>query len=210
MAEFSVADRKYMVRAIQLAKRGQYTTHPNPNVGCVLVRDGQVLAEGWTQPAGEAHAEVHALQQINHQAAGATAYVTLEPCSHYGHTPPCSDALIKSRVKRVVAAMVDPNPLVSGRGLDKLRQAGVETQHGLLESQVRQLMPGFISAMQRQQSFVGVQLRLSGPLRRINTLQEGLRSRLPVFTNRRLPLSARPFYDCCHGLISCFGDIFSV
>ncbi|MGB0845573.1 MAG: bifunctional diaminohydroxyphosphoribosylaminopyrimidine deaminase/5-amino-6-(5-phosphoribosylamino)uracil reductase RibD [Thiolinea sp.] len=161
MAEFSVADRKYMVRAIQLAKRGQYTTHPNPNVGCVLVRDGQVLAEGWTQPAGEAHAEVHALQQINHQAAGATAYVTLEPCSHYGRTPPCSDALIKSGVKRVVAAMVDPNPLVSGRGLDKLRQAGVETQYGLLESQVRQLMPGFISAMQRQQPFVRVKMAQS-------------------------------------------------
>ena len=150
-----------MARALQLARRGQYTTHPNPNVGCVLVRDDQVIAEGWTQRAGGAHAEVHALQQINYRAEGATAYVTLEPCSHYGRTPPCTDALVKAGVRRVVAAMVDPNPLVSGSGLKKLQQAGIETAHDLMAEQARQLIPGFISAMQRQRPFVRVKMAQS-------------------------------------------------
>ncbi len=161
MPAFSAADHRYMARALQLAQRGQYTTHPNPNVGCVLVRAEQIIAEGWTQRAGEAHAEVHALRQLDHQAAGATAYVTLEPCSHEGRTPPCADALIQSGVKRVVAAMVDPNPLVSGRGLQRLQQAGIETAHGLFAEQARQLIPGFISAMQRQRPFLRVKLAQS-------------------------------------------------
>lgn len=161
MTAFSAADHEYMARAIQLARCAQYTSHPNPNVGCVIVRDHQVIAEGWTQRAGEAHAEARALQQIDHQAAGATAYVTLEPCSHHGRTPPCADALVKSGVKRVVAAMVDPNPLVSGKGLQKLQQAGVETASGLMEEQARQLIPGFISVMQRQRPFVRVKMAQS-------------------------------------------------
>ncbi|CAA6812926.1 MAG: Diaminohydroxyphosphoribosylaminopyrimidine deaminase (EC / 5-amino-6-(5-phosphoribosylamino)uracil reductase (EC [uncultured Thiotrichaceae bacterium] len=161
MTEFSHTDHQHMARAIQLARRGRYTTHPNPNVGCVMVRDGKVLAEGWTQPVGGAHAEIHALQQVNYQAEGAEVYVTLEPCAHFGRTPPCSDALIKAKVKRVVAAMVDPNPQVSGRGLLKLQQAGVQTAQGLLENEARQLIPGFISAMTRQRPFVRIKMAMS-------------------------------------------------
>ena len=161
MTEFSITDHQHMARAIQLARRGQYTTHPNPNVGCVLVREGKVLAEGWTQRAGEAHAEIHALQQVDYQAEGADAYVTLEPCSHFGRTPPCADALIKAKVRRVFVAMVDPNPLVSGRGLAALQQAGIQTAQGLLEDEARQLIPGFISAMTRKRPFVRIKMAMS-------------------------------------------------
>lgn len=138
-----------MARALALAAQGLNTTTPNPRVGCVLVRDGHVVGEGWHRRAGEAHAEVHALQAAGSRAAGATAYVTLEPCSHFGRTPPCSDALIAAGVTRVVAAMEDPNPLVAGRGLAKLRAAGVETAHGLLENEARELNVGFVSRMTR-------------------------------------------------------------
>lgn len=158
---FSSTDYGYMARAIELAWRGRYTTHPNPRVGCVLVREGQVVGEGWHVRAGEGHAEVNALRQAGEQARGATAYVTLEPCSHFGRTPPCADTLVQAGISRMVCAMVDPNPQVAGRGLDKLRQAGVEVASGLLEAQARALNPGFIRRMESGRPFVRLKLAMS-------------------------------------------------
>jgi diaminohydroxyphosphoribosylaminopyrimidine deaminase/5-amino-6-(5-phosphoribosylamino)uracil reductase len=145
----SAADHEFMARALQLAARGLNTTTPNPRVGCVLVRDGRIVGEGWHERAGQPHAEVHALQRAGAQARGATAYVTLEPCCHHGRTPPCVDALIDAGVVRVVAAMRDPNPLVVGEGLARLQLAGVETASGLLEAEARELNIGFVSRMTR-------------------------------------------------------------
>ena len=138
-----------MARALALARRGLESTSPNPRVGCVLLRDGRTVGEGWHQRAGEPHAEIHALQQAGADARGATAYVTLEPCSHFGRTPPCADALIEAGVSRVVAAMEDPNPLVAGRGMARLRAAGIVTEHGLLDTEARELNIGFVSRMTR-------------------------------------------------------------
>ncbi|NVK02817.1 MAG: bifunctional diaminohydroxyphosphoribosylaminopyrimidine deaminase/5-amino-6-(5-phosphoribosylamino)uracil reductase RibD [Oceanospirillaceae bacterium] len=149
-----------MARAIQLAWKGLYTTDPNPRVGCVLVRDGQVIGEGYHVRAGEGHAEVNALAQAG-DARGATAYVTLEPCSHYGRTPPCAKGLVDAGVTRVVAAMVDPNPEVAGRGLQILRDAGIAAESGLLEAQARELNPGFLSRMEKQRPFIRVKLAMS-------------------------------------------------
>lgn len=149
MSRFSVDDSQYMARAIRLAKQGLYTTSPNPRVGCVIVKDGEIVGEGFHLRAGEPHAEVHAMRMAGEKAAGATAYVTLEPCSHYGRTPPCAEGLINAKVARVVAAMVDPNPQVSGRGMTMLQQAGIETDSGLLEEQARALNPGFIKRMEQ-------------------------------------------------------------
>lgn len=146
---FSAADHAAMARALQLAALGLNTTAPNPRVGCVLVRDGVTVGEGWHRRAGEAHAEVHAIRQAGEAARGATAYVTLEPCSHFGRTPPCADALIDAGVSRVVVAMEDPNPLVAGRGLARLRAAGIVTEHGLLEDDARELNIGFVARMTR-------------------------------------------------------------
>ncbi|CAL95419.1 bifunctional diaminohydroxyphosphoribosylaminopyrimidine deaminase/5-amino-6-(5-phosphoribosylamino)uracil reductase RibD [Azoarcus olearius] len=151
---FSAADHAAMARALALAANGLCTTTPNPRVGCVLVRDGEIVGEGWHQRAGEAHAEVHALRAAGERAAGATAYVTLEPCSHFGRTPPCCEALVAAGVRRVVAAMEDPNPLVAGSGLARLRAAGIDTAHGLLESEARELNIGFISRMTRGRPWV--------------------------------------------------------
>ena len=148
MPEWSAADREWMSRALMLAERGVYTTEPNPRVGCVLVADGRIVGEGWHVRAGEGHAEVNALAQAGDLARGATAYVTLEPCSHFGRTPPCADALVKAGVSRVVAAMQDPNPQVAGNGLNRLREAGIEVDCGLLEAQAQALNPGFIKRMQ--------------------------------------------------------------
>lgn len=145
---WSIADREYMARAISLAKQGLYTTHPNPRVGCVLVNEGKVVGEGFHLRAGEGHAEVNALAQAGELAKGATAYVTLEPCSHYGRTPPCAEGLINAKVERVVCAMVDPNPQVAGRGIQMLQQAGIVAESGLLEAQARALNPGFIKRME--------------------------------------------------------------
>lgn len=145
---FSVADRQYMARAIQLARQGLYTTSPNPRVGCVLVKNGQIVGEGFHLRAGEGHAEVNALAVAAGQAQGATAYVTLEPCSHYGRTPPCAEALTNAGVSRVVAAMVDPNPQVAGRGMRMLAEAGIDTASGLLETEASALNPGFIKRME--------------------------------------------------------------
>ncbi|MDH5767232.1 MAG: bifunctional diaminohydroxyphosphoribosylaminopyrimidine deaminase/5-amino-6-(5-phosphoribosylamino)uracil reductase RibD, partial [Gammaproteobacteria bacterium] len=133
-----------MARAIQLAKKGLYTTEPNPRVGCVIVKDNKIVGEGWHEKAGEGHAEINALKQAGKNAEGATVYVTLEPCSHHGKTPPCADALIEAGVQRVIAAMEDPNPRVSGNGLSKLAKAGIEVESGLMEAQARELNPGFI------------------------------------------------------------------
>lgn len=146
---FSAVDHGMMARALQLAERGLWTTSPNPRVGCVLLRDGEIVGEGWHERAGEPHAEVHALRQAGERARGATAYVTLEPCSHHGRTPPCAEALIAAGVSRVVAAMTDPNPLVAGRGLALLQAAGIETAAGLLEAEARELNIGFMSRMTR-------------------------------------------------------------
>ena len=117
----SADDHAWMARALRLARKGLYSTHPNPRVGCVIVKNGELIGEGWHVRAGEPHAEVHALRQAGERARGATAYVTLEPCSHYGRTPPCAEALVQAGVGRVVAAMQDPNPQVAGRGLALLR-----------------------------------------------------------------------------------------
>lgn len=161
MPEWSAADRSWMSRALMLAERGLYTTEPNPRVGCVLVADGEVVGEGWHVRAGEGHAEVNALAQAGERARGATAYVTLEPCSHFGKTPPCADALITAGVSRMVAAMQDPNPQVAGNGLQRLREAGIAVECGLLEEQARALNPGFIKRMQQGLPWVRVKLAMS-------------------------------------------------
>jgi diaminohydroxyphosphoribosylaminopyrimidine deaminase/5-amino-6-(5-phosphoribosylamino)uracil reductase len=143
------ADSQWMARALQLAARGLNTTSPNPRVGCVLVHDEEIVGEGWHMRAGEPHAEVHALRAAGKQARGATAYVTLEPCSHHGRTPPCADALIEAGVARVVCAMQDPNPQVAGQGIARLRAAGIEVESGLMETSARELNVGFVSRMTR-------------------------------------------------------------
>ncbi|MCC6533088.1 MAG: bifunctional diaminohydroxyphosphoribosylaminopyrimidine deaminase/5-amino-6-(5-phosphoribosylamino)uracil reductase RibD [Burkholderiales bacterium] len=138
-----------MQRALELAERGMFTATPNPRVGCVIVRAGQVLGEGWHERAGEAHAEIGAMGAAGAAARGATVYVTLEPCSHHGRTPPCADALVAAGVARVVAAMPDPNPLVAGAGIARLRAAGIAVESGLLRAQAQELNVGFVSRMQR-------------------------------------------------------------
>nr|WP_033195667.1 bifunctional diaminohydroxyphosphoribosylaminopyrimidine deaminase/5-amino-6-(5-phosphoribosylamino)uracil reductase RibD [Kushneria aurantia] len=151
----------YMARALHLARRGLYTTDPNPRVGCVLVRGGQVVGEGWHELTGEAHAEIHALRAAGEAARGATAYVTLEPCSHYGRTGPCAKALAEAGVAEVVAAMRDPNPQVSGRGIAMLEAAGVATRVGMLEEDARALNVGFISRMSRSLPWVRLKMAMS-------------------------------------------------
>lgn len=146
---FTADDYRLMARALQLAEQGLWTTSPNPRVGCVLVQAGEIVGEGWHAKAGEPHAEVHALNVAGERARGATAYVTLEPCSHYGRTPPCAEALIAAGVSRVIAAMTDPNPLVAGKGLAMLQAAGIETASGVLENEARELNIGFVSRMTR-------------------------------------------------------------
>ena len=143
------ADSHWMARALQLAERGLHTTSPNPRVGCVLVQGDAVVGDGWHERAGEPHAEVHALRAAGSKARGATAYVTLEPCSHHGRTPPCADALIAAGVSRVVCAMQDPNPQVAGSGLARLVAAGIEVESGLMEAAARELNTGFVSRMTR-------------------------------------------------------------
>ncbi|WP_260958094.1 bifunctional diaminohydroxyphosphoribosylaminopyrimidine deaminase/5-amino-6-(5-phosphoribosylamino)uracil reductase RibD [Pseudomonas citri] len=160
-AQQAILDAQYMARALELARRGHYTTHPNPRVGCVIVRDGQIVGEGWHIRAGEPHAEVHALRAAGENARGATAYVTLEPCSHHGRTPPCADALVNAGVARVVAAMQDPNPEVAGRGLQRLAQAGIATESGVLEGEARKLNEGFLKRMEHGLPFVRVKLAMS-------------------------------------------------
>ena len=161
---FSLQDHQHMARALELARRGLYTTTPNPRVGCVLVCDGVVVGEGWHERAGEPHAEVHALRAAGKRGTeglGATAYVTLEPCAHFGRTPPCCDALIKAGVARVVAAMQDPNPLVAGQGLARLRAAGIAVDYGLMEIEARELNIGFVSRMMRGRPWLRLKVAAS-------------------------------------------------
>ncbi len=160
-SNFTFADIEYMQRAIELASKGLYSTKPNPAVGCVLVKDGLVVGEGWHQQAGLRHAERVALAQAGELAFGATAYVTLEPCSHTGRTPPCADGLVEAGVTKVFVAMLDPNPLVAGKGIHKLTQANIETQIGLLEDQAKALNPGFIRKMQNKLPFVRLKMASS-------------------------------------------------
>ena len=158
---FTDEDHRHMARALELAERGLYTTTPNPRVGCVIVRDGAVAGEGWHERAGEAHAEVNALAQAGQKARGATAYVSLEPCAHQGRTGPCTKALIGAGVARVVAALKDPNPRVSGKGLDELQQAGIRADAGLMESEARDLNIGFVSRMTRARPWVRLKVAAS-------------------------------------------------
>lgn len=155
-------DELYMARALKLAARGRFTTHPNPNVGCVIVKDGEIVGEGFHYRAGEPHAEVHALRMAGEKAQGATAYVTLEPCSHHGRTPPCCEALIAAGVSRVVAAMQDPNPQVAGRGLYRLQQEGVDVSHGLMMNEAEALNKGFLKRMRT--GFPWIQLKMGASL----------------------------------------------
>ena len=150
-----------MSRALQLAGRGLYTTHPNPRVGCVLVRDDSIIAEGWHEYTGGPHAEVVALNNARTEVAGATCYVTLEPCSHSGRTPPCTDALIKAGIKRTIAAMLDPNPAVAGQGRNKLEQAGITVAVGLLAAESERLNHGYIMRRTLQRPLVRCKLAIS-------------------------------------------------
>src|SRR6185312_4725043 len=158
---FTDFDRRAMVRALELAERGLETTDPNPRVGCVIAQDENIVGEGWHERAGEPHAEVNALRAAATRAAGATAYVTLEPCSHQGRTPPCVDALIAARVARVIFALQDPNPRVSGRGAEALRRAGVVVASGLMAAQSAELNPGFLKRMRSGRPWVRVKLATS-------------------------------------------------
>ncbi len=159
--DFTPDDHRHMARALELAERGLYTTHPNPRVGCVLVRDGRVVGEGWHRRAGGPHAEVEALSVAGADARGATVYLTLEPCAHHGRTPPCADALIAAGVARVIAAMEDPNPLVSGKGCARLRAAGIAVVTGLMGTAARALNPGFITRMTRRRPWVRLKVAAS-------------------------------------------------
>lgn len=155
-------DRRYMQRALALAQQGRLTTHPNPNVGCVIVNAaGDLVGEGWHQRAGGPHAEVAALHAAGEQARGGTVYVTLEPCSHHGRTPPCADALIAAGVARVVIAMQDPYVAVAGRGIQALRQAGIDVVVGVEEAAAQQLNQGFIHLCQTGLPYVQVKLAMS-------------------------------------------------
>lgn len=144
----------FMLRALLLAERGLYTAHPNPMVGCVIVKDGTIVGEGWHIKPGTPHAECHALQQAGTQATGADVYITLEPCSHFGRTPPCVSALIAAKVKRVIIPFTDPNPKVNGQGLDQLRQAGIEIIIGIEAEKAAALNRFFLTAMQKQRPYV--------------------------------------------------------
>jgi len=161
MTTFNAYDNEFMSRAIRLAKKSLYTTHPNPRVGCVITKDNVIVGEGWHKKAGEGHAEVNALIQAGKQAQGATAYVTLEPCCHTGKTPPCTDSLIKAGISRVVAAMQDPHDKVAGKGFKILEEAGIEVEVGLLEEQAQALNPGFVKRMQQNRPFVRMKMAMS-------------------------------------------------
>ncbi|MGB8337796.1 MAG: bifunctional diaminohydroxyphosphoribosylaminopyrimidine deaminase/5-amino-6-(5-phosphoribosylamino)uracil reductase RibD [Burkholderiales bacterium] len=154
-------DHIFMSKAQQLAELGLFTTTPNPRVGCIIVNQNKIVGEGHHRKAGENHAEIEALQMAGEKARGATAYVTLEPCNHHGRTPPCTDALIQAGITRVVAAMQDPNPLVSGQGLEKLRAANIEVTTGVMENEARELNIGFISRMTRNRPWVRMKIAAS-------------------------------------------------
>ncbi|WP_336943634.1 bifunctional diaminohydroxyphosphoribosylaminopyrimidine deaminase/5-amino-6-(5-phosphoribosylamino)uracil reductase RibD [Acinetobacter modestus] len=154
-------DQYWMQQAIELARLGQYSTKPNPNVGCVIVKDGQLIGEGYHPKAGQPHAEVFALRQAGEHAKGATAYVTLEPCAHYGRTPPCAEALVKAQVQKVVVACSDPNPLVAGKGVQILQAAGIEVETGLCVETAKTLNLGFLKAMSTGSPYVRLKIASS-------------------------------------------------
>lgn len=156
-----MTDTQYMARAIQLAQQGLYTTQPNPRVGCVIVKDGNIISEGFHERAGQAHAEVMALRQAGQHAQGATAYVTLEPCAHFGKTPPCANALVAANVARVVMASLDSNPLVAGKGQAILENAGIATTVGVLEGEAKALNKGFFRRMQGGLPYVRLKMAAS-------------------------------------------------
>lgn len=160
-SQTSSQDTYYMLRAIELAKKGQYTTRPNPCVGCVIVKDGQIIGEGYHYQAGQPHAEVFALRQAGDNTKDATVYVTLEPCSHHGRTPPCADALIKAKVKKVVIAVTDPNPKVAGGGIAKLQQAGIGVVTGVCHDEAYALNLGFFATMSGRLPFVRLKIACS-------------------------------------------------
>ena len=169
---FSTADRDAMARALALAEQGLATTTPNPRVGCVIMRNGAIVGEGWHRKAGEPHAEILALAAAGDAAHGATAYVTLEPCAHFGRTPPCFEALIAAGVSRVVAANEDPNPKVAGRGLERLRAAGIIAECGLLADEAHELNIGFISRMTRNRPWL--RLKVAATLDGKTALENGV------------------------------------
>jgi diaminohydroxyphosphoribosylaminopyrimidine deaminase/5-amino-6-(5-phosphoribosylamino)uracil reductase len=156
-----LSDEYWMSKAIRLAKQGARSTTPNPNVGCVIVKEGVQVGAGFHQKAGTPHAEVHALKEAGHAAQDATAYVTLEPCSHFGRTPPCADALVSAGVSRVVCAMKDPNPQVAGTGLVKLESTGISVTSGVLEAQAEALNPGFLKRMRTGRPYVTLKMASS-------------------------------------------------
>jgi diaminohydroxyphosphoribosylaminopyrimidine deaminase/5-amino-6-(5-phosphoribosylamino)uracil reductase len=158
---FTPTDARFMARALELAEQGLYTTDPNPRVGCVIVKDGTVVGEGWHVRPGEPHAEVLALKEAGERARGADIYVTLEPCSHFGRTPPCVDAIVRAQVRRVTAAMHDPNPLVNGKGFERLTAAGIECRSGLLETQAVGINPGFVTRMRHRRPYVRLKIAAS-------------------------------------------------
>lgn len=163
---WTASDYLHMSRALQIARRGLYSTDPNPRVGCVIVKDDNILAEGWHQKAGQPHAEIEALKNIAENNAlenvsGATCYVTLEPCAHHGRTSPCTEALIAAGIKKVVAATIDPNPLVASKGMQQLNESGIETTSGLMETQARELNSGFEMRMRGGRPLVRCKLAMS-------------------------------------------------
>ncbi|WP_180031572.1 bifunctional diaminohydroxyphosphoribosylaminopyrimidine deaminase/5-amino-6-(5-phosphoribosylamino)uracil reductase RibD [Acinetobacter sp. YH12245] len=154
-------DQIWMRRAIELARQGQYSTKPNPNVGCVIVKDGIVVGEGFHPKAGQPHAEVFAMRQAGEQARGATAYVTLEPCAHYGRTPPCAKGLVEAGVAKVIVACPDPNPLVAGKGVQILKDAGIDVEVGICEDEAHPLNDGFLKAMATGMPYVRLKIASS-------------------------------------------------
>lgn len=161
MPEFSATDCVHMAHALRLAERGLYSAHPNPMVGCVIVRDGEVVGEGWHKVAGEAHAEINALNVAGDKASGAIVYVTLEPCSHHGKTPPCCEALIRAGVSEVVVGLRDPNPDVNGAGIEALAAAGIATRVGLMRHEIEKLIRGFLSRLTRHMPLVRLKMASS-------------------------------------------------
>src|SRR3989338_2331958 len=208
---FSAQDSVWMAQALRLAERGLYGTSPNPRVGCVLVLAGDVVGSGWHRCAGEPHAEVHALREAGEAARGATAYVTLEPCSHHGRTPPCAEALIEAGVARVVVAVQDPNPQVAGEGIALLRAAGIAVESGLMEAEARELNVGFFARMTRGMPWVRSKIAMSLDgrtaladdarlnVRGIDAPRQPLR--VVLDSQLRIPLEARVLYDGGNTLI---------
>ncbi len=158
---FTAFDYECMASALQLARQGLNTTHPNPRVGCVITHEGRVVGSGWHKKAGGAHAEISALREAADKAVGATVYVTLEPCSHHGRTPPCVEALIEAKIARVICALEDPNPDVNGSGFQCLLQAGIEVQSGLMTAEAEELNSGFLMRMRQRRPWVRIKLAQS-------------------------------------------------